>query len=92
MVERLWRTVKDEDISLRDYGDLPEARVGLGGYFRFDNQERPPQGLDYRTPLEVFTSTPTTSREGREGTGNGHGAPSPFRFKMGEQKTIKTLV
>lgn len=89
MVERLWRTVKYEDIYLRDYVDLPEARAGLGGYFRFYNRERPHQGLDYRTPWEVLTGTPTTSREG---TGNGHGAPSPFRFKMGEQKTVKTLV
>jgi putative transposase len=86
MVERLWRTVKYEDIDLRDYGDLPEARAGLGGYFRFYNTERPHQGLDYRTPLEVLTGTPRTSREG---TGNGHRAPSPFRFKMGEEKSVK---
>jgi putative transposase len=89
MVERLWRTVKYEDIYLRDYGDLPEARVGLGGYFRFYNQERPHQGLAYRTPLEVLTATPRLSREG---TGQGQSAPSPFRFKMGEEKTVKILV
>jgi putative transposase len=89
MVERLWRTVKYEDIYLRDYDDLPEARTGLGGYFRFYNEERPHQGLDYRTPLEVLKGTPRTSREG---TGNGHCAPSPFRFKMGQEKTVKTLV
>ena len=78
MVERLWRTVKYEDIYLRDYGDLPEARAGLGGYFRFYNQERPHQGLEYQTPLEVLKGTPRTSREG---TGHGLRAPSPFRFK-----------
>jgi len=89
MVERLWRSVKYEDIYLRDYGDLPEARAGLGGYFRFYNRERPHQGLDYRTPWEVLTSTPATSREG---TGHGHGAPSPFRFKTGKENTVKTLV
>lgn len=89
MVERLWRSVKYEDIYLRDYGDLPEARVGLSGYFWFYNRERPHQGLDYRTPLEVLKGTPRTNREG---TGNGHCAPSPFRFKMGEEKTVKTLV
>lgn len=87
MVERLWRTVKYEDISLRDYGDLPEARAGLGGYFQFYNQERPHQGLDYRTPQEVLNGPPRTSREG---TGKGHCAPSPFRFKMGVKKTVKT--
>jgi len=57
MVERLWRSVKYEDIYLRDYGDLPEARAGLGRYFRFYNTERPHQGLDYRTPLEVMKGT-----------------------------------
>jgi putative transposase len=46
MVERLWRSVKYEDIYLRDYGDLPVARAGLGRYFGFYNQERPHQGLD----------------------------------------------
>jgi putative transposase len=89
MIERLWRTVKYEDIYLQDYGDLAQARTGLGGYFRFYNRERPHQGLDYRTPLEVLKGTPRTSREG---TGNGICAPSPFRFNMGEEKTVKTLV
>lgn len=58
MVERLWRSVKYEDIYLRDYGDLPEARAGLGRYFGFYNTERPHQGLDYRTPLEVIKGDP----------------------------------
>jgi putative transposase len=89
MVERLWRTVKYEDIYLRDYDDLPQARAGLGDYFRFYNRERLHQGLDYRTPLEVLIGTPEPSREG---TGNGLRAPSPFRFKMGKEKTVKTLV
>lgn len=87
MVERLWRTVKYEDIYLRDYSDLPAARAGLGSYFRFYNQERPHQGLAYRTPAEVLNGTPRTSREG---TGNGHCAPSPFRFKMGWEQNGKT--
>jgi putative transposase len=58
MVERLWRSVKYEDIYLRDYGDLSEARTGLGRYFGFYNTERPHQGLAYRTPLEVMKGTP----------------------------------
>ena len=57
MVERLWRSVKYEDIYLRDYGDLREARAGLGRYFSFYNTERPHQGLDYRTPWEVMKGT-----------------------------------
>lgn len=57
MVERLWRTVKYEDIYLRDYQDVPAARAGLGRYFVFYNMERPHQGLDYRTPWEVIKGT-----------------------------------
>ncbi len=78
MVERLWRTVKYEDIYLRDYGNLPEARAGLDDYFRFYNRERLHQGLDYRTPLEVLEETPRTNREG---TGNGSLLPSPLDSK-----------
>jgi putative transposase len=57
MVERLWRTVKYEDIYLRDYQDVGAARIGLGKYFGFYNTERPHQNLDYRTPLEVIKGT-----------------------------------
>jgi putative transposase len=53
MVERLWRTVKYEDIYLRDYADGAELRSGLGRYFRFYNTERPHQGLQKRTPAEA---------------------------------------
>ena len=53
MVERLWRTVKYEDIYLRDYADGAEVRWGLGRYFRFYNPQRPHQGLGKRTPAEV---------------------------------------
>lgn len=78
MVERLWRSVKYEDIYLRDYGELAEARTGLGRYFAFYNTERPHQGLAYRTPLEVMKGTQETSREG---TGNGLVPPAPFGSK-----------
>jgi putative transposase len=53
MGERLWRTVKYEDIYLRDYANGVELRLGLGRYFRFYNTERPHQGLGKRTPAEV---------------------------------------
>ena len=53
-VERLWRTVKYEDIYLRGYEAVPELQQGLGRYFRFYNEERPHQSLDYRTPGEVY--------------------------------------
>ena len=52
-IERLWRSVKYEDIYLKDYAAVPELEAGLTDYFRFYNDERPHQSLDYRTPAEV---------------------------------------
>lgn len=52
-VERLWRSVKYEDVYLRDYQDVRETKIGLGNYFRFYNTERLHQSLGYRTPHEV---------------------------------------
>ncbi|MBI1742491.1 IS3 family transposase [Candidatus Acetothermia bacterium] len=52
-VERLWRTVKYEDIYLHDYGSVPALQAGLHKYFTFYNQERLHQSLGYRTPAEV---------------------------------------
>ena len=57
-IERLWRSVKYEEVYLKAYQDGREARIGLGNYFRFYNTERPHQSHSYRTPAEVFTSTP----------------------------------
>ncbi len=53
-VERLWRTVKYEDIYLRGYETVPQLRHGLGRYFPFYNEERLHQSLDYRTPAAVY--------------------------------------
>lgn len=55
--ERFWRSVKYEDIYLRDYAGVPEARVGLGEYMEFYNWERPHQSLEDRTPGEVMKGT-----------------------------------
>ncbi len=52
-VERLWRSVKYEEVYLKDYQDGNEAFAGLGAYFGFYNTERPHQALNYRTPQEV---------------------------------------
>ena len=53
-VERLWRSVKYEEVYLKDYTTVPEARQGLGSYFAFYNGERLHQALGYRTPAEVY--------------------------------------
>ena len=53
-VERLWRSVKYEDIYLRGYGHVPELMVGLTAYFEFYNSRRPHQSLGYLTPDQVY--------------------------------------
>ena len=53
-VERLWRSVKYEDVYLRAYETPTELRTGLAQYFTFYNQDRPHQSLDDRVPVEVF--------------------------------------
>ena len=56
-IERLWRSVKYEDVYLKAYGSISEARRGLAEYFAFYNQRRRHQGLDDRTPDAVYCST-----------------------------------
>jgi putative transposase len=55
-VERLWRSVKHEDIYLNGYASMGELVIGLTKYFDFYNQERPHQSLGNRTPHEVYTT------------------------------------
>ena len=52
--ERLWRTVKYEEVYIKDYATPREAREGLRDYLRFYNEQRVHQSLDYRTPAEVY--------------------------------------
>ena len=56
MIERLWRTVKYEEVYLKDYEDFIDARKGLAEYFLFYNNERPHQSLGFRPPGEVYSS------------------------------------
>lgn len=53
-VERLWRSLKYEDIFLNDYESVPDLRRGVARYFRFYNSRRFHQALDYQTPDEVY--------------------------------------
>jgi putative transposase len=55
--ERLWRSVKYEEVYLKDYEAVDEARSGLDDYFCFYNTVRPHQALGYRTPAEVHFAT-----------------------------------
>lgn len=53
-VERLWRTVKYEEVYLKDYGDVLDAVTGLGNFFGLYNHERPHQSLGYQTPAAIY--------------------------------------
>ncbi|MFO8083467.1 MAG: integrase core domain-containing protein, partial [Desulfobacterales bacterium] len=54
MVERLWRSLKYEDIYLKDYETVQELTEGLQRYFEFYNNERPHQSFGGRTPAEIY--------------------------------------
>jgi putative transposase len=56
-VERLWRSVKYEDIYIQGYDTVPGLQRGLARYFAFYNDERPHQSLGYRTPAAVYRGT-----------------------------------
>ncbi len=53
-IERLWRSLKYEEVYIKAYGSVPEARRNIGAWLGFYNDVRPHQALDYRTPREVF--------------------------------------
>ena len=65
-VERLWRTVKYEEVYLKAYVNAVEARRELGAYFRFYNNLRPHQALGYRTPAEVFHGEREVGEESKD--------------------------
>jgi putative transposase len=55
-IERLWRTLKYEEVYLKDYRTVAQARESIGRYFEFYNQRRLHQSLGYRTPAAVHTA------------------------------------
>lgn len=76
-VERLWRSLKYEEVCLRDYAMVTEARRGIGDWFEFYNHRRPHQALNYRTPAEVYGI-----RDGNE-SGTVIGATTPAIAPVG---------
>ena len=67
-IERLWRTVKYEEVYLKDYATADEVYQGLTSYFLFYNHERPHQALNYQTPYQLYHWGPEAS-SGRNGAG-----------------------
>jgi putative transposase len=53
-IERVWRSLKYEEVYLHDYATVQEAKAGIRSYFYYYNNERQHQSLDYRTPAEVY--------------------------------------
>jgi len=62
-VERLWRSLKYEEVYLREYESAIEAIEGIGKWFLFYNHDRPHQGLANRTPAQVYASRAKGERE-----------------------------
>ena len=58
MVERLWRSLKYEEVFTKAYVSVADARAGISAWIAFYNGERPHQALDYCTPNEIFARTP----------------------------------
>lgn len=76
-VERLWRSLKHEDVYLKGYETISELLIGLTEYFVFYNTERMHQSLNYTTPAVVYL------------TGNGGGAKIVDKFTKTEKLTEK---
>ena len=57
-VERLWRTVKYENVFIKGYETMPEAEQGLQAYFEYYNHRRFHSSLNDRTPWNVYSGTP----------------------------------
>ena len=53
-VERLWRSLKYEEVYLNAYASVAEAKAGIGSWLGFYNQERQHQSLGYRTPRQAY--------------------------------------
>lgn len=82
-VERLWRTVKYEELYLRGYETVPELGQRLEGYFGFYNEERLHQSLDYQTPAQVYWERRRQRAWGR----SGGGTEGPREGDMGERSS-----
>ena len=55
-IERLWRSLKYEEVYLHAYASVAEATAGIGNWFRFYNEERQHQSLGYRTPQQTYAA------------------------------------
>ncbi len=76
-VERLWRSIKYEEVYLKAYQTVAEARVGINAYLEFYNRQRPHQSLGYRTPAEVYQKGQAEKRVAAQEPGPTSGLVKP---------------
>ena len=90
-VERLWRSLKYEDVYLHAYASVAEAKAGIGSWLTFYNEERLHQAHGYRTPRQIYEAQcPWTS--GRSAAPNGSASPaSRTRSGSGEMLTFAPM-
>jgi hypothetical protein len=71
-VERLWRTLKYEEVYLHDYEQVEDAVQSLGNYFWFYNHELPHQALAYQTPAAMYFEEKNARKGSETGDARGH--------------------
>jgi transposase InsO family protein len=95
-IERLWHSLKYEDVFIKAYGSVAQARQSIGGWLRFYNEERLHQALGYRTPCAVFDGEarlPVDNASALKGCGVAHrvsAAVSPPRNQAAHLALIHT--
>jgi len=82
LIERLWRSVKWENVYLYDYEDVVALKQGLRAFFLKYNTERPHQGLAYATPAEVYFGSRASMKQAQEGLTPPEAAPSFSALKV----------
>jgi len=87
-VERLWRSVKHEDVYLRGYTDMPALQSGLANYFEFYNTERTHQSLNYSTPERVYKTASGGGAKIVDKFGNKDKDSLKKETKSGQQRSV----
>jgi putative transposase len=90
-IERLWRSLKYENVYLHAYASVPEARAGIGDWLHFYNEERLHQAHGYRTPRQIYQEQCRWT-SGRSAAPNGSASPaSRARSGSGEMLTVAPM-
>ena len=90
-VERLWRSLKYEDVYLHGYASVAEARAGIGDWLNFYNEERLHQAHGYRTPRQIYEGQCRWT-SGRSAAPNGSASPvSPAKSRNEEMLTVAPM-